>query len=120
MKQHRKNRLLPIVISKKFGKVEIWVERNLRSLKCHLFLTENRNVSNSIFKSQNFSLYDYYGINRLPRYQDLLNVRSDLCSKHLKYMIPKIGIGPVLYFDKNDILFFPETNYLIFQKQNFQ
>ena len=118
MKQHRRNHLLPIVISKKSGKVEIWIERNLQSLKCHLFITD-RIVANSIFKSQNFSFYSYYAINRLPRYQDLLNLRSDLCFTRLKYMIPKILIPSIIYFYKNDILFFPETNYLNFPKPEF-
>ena len=98
--------------------MEIWIERNLQSLKCHLFITD-RIVANSIFKSQNFSFYSYYAINRLPRYQDLLNLRSDLCFTRLKYMIPKILIPSIIYFYKNDILFFPETNYLNFPKPEF-
>ena len=109
---------MPIVISKKDNRVTVFIERNLLSLKCHLFITD-RVVANSIFKRQNFSFYSYYEINRLPRYKDLLNLRSDFCFKRLKYMIPKIIFPPVVYFDNNDILFFPETSYLNFPNAEF-
>ena len=110
---------MPIVISKKFNKVKVWVERNLQSLKCHLSLIENRIVSNTIYKVANFSLSNYYDIKSLPRYTDLLKLRSDLCGKRFKYMIPKLTIPPALYFDRTDINFFPETNYLNFPKAEF-